>query len=67
MPKMNNKRLSILFLALIPLLVFGQKKPLTHADYDGWKSLRSPSITDNGEWIKYDINPQEGDGIPISL
>ena len=60
---MKTKRLALLLLALLPLLVFGQKKPLTHGEYDGWKSLSQQSITDNGEWIKYEINPQEGDGM----
>lgn len=59
---MKTKRLAFLLLALLPLLVLGQKKPLTHSEYDGWKSLSQQSITDNGEWIKYEINPQEGDG-----
>lgn len=59
---MNTKRLAFLFLAILPVMVLGQKKPLTHDVYDDWKSLRQQSITDNGEWIKYEINPQQGDG-----
>ncbi len=59
---MNIKRLAFLLLAILPLMVSGQKKALTHDDYDGWKSLSRQSITDSGEWIKYEINPQEGDG-----
>ena len=45
-----------------PLLVYGQKRALTHSDYDGWKNLGSSSITDDGNWVKYIISPQEGDG-----
>lgn len=59
---MNKKVFTFLLLAVIPLMAFSQKKPLTHDDYDGWKNLRQQSITDDGEWIKYEINPQEGDG-----
>lgn len=38
------------------------KKPLTHDDYDSWKSLGSVQISDDGEIISYEINPQKGDG-----
>ena len=59
---MNFKRFTLLALIFLPLALFAQKKPLTHDDYDAWKSLRQQSITNDGEWIKYEINPQEGDG-----
>lgn len=52
-----------MLLALIPILAFSQKKPISHSDYDGWKSIRSSAISNNGNWIKYEINPQEGDGL----
>ncbi|TAJ12384.1 S9 family peptidase [Marinilabiliaceae bacterium JC017] len=38
------------------------KKPLTFSDYNQWKSLRSEKISNDGKWISYEINPQEGDG-----
>ncbi len=55
------------------LLVFGlillghyadaqQKRSLTHADYDGWESLSSEKITKNGQFVGYQISPQDGDG-----
>ena len=39
-----------------------QKKPLDSNSYDGWKTLGSPVVSDNGKWISYTINPQQGDG-----
>jgi dipeptidyl aminopeptidase/acylaminoacyl peptidase len=39
-----------------------QKRPLTAADYDRWQSVRSEKISPNGQWIAYQIDPQEGDG-----
>ncbi len=42
-------------------LIFSQKKPLDHTVYDGWKSLSSISISDNGEVVTSLISPQEGD------
>jgi dipeptidyl aminopeptidase/acylaminoacyl peptidase len=58
-----NKRILLILLAIVPVIAFGQKAPLSHAEYDGWKNLGSTSITDNGKWISYEINPQEGDGV----
>jgi len=39
-----------------------QKVPLDSKSYDGWKSLSSPLISNDGKWIGYTINPQQGDG-----
>ena len=38
------------------------KKPLTHSVYDSWKELAKPSVSANGKWVSYEINPQKGDG-----
>ena len=59
---MNIKRMLLLLLVIVPVIASGQKKPLSHADYDIWKNLGSPSLTDNGLWVSYEITPQEGDG-----
>jgi dipeptidyl aminopeptidase/acylaminoacyl peptidase len=54
----------ILALTLImPLMLIGQKRPLTHADYDSWKSLSGTQITEDGKYLTYTINPQQGDGM----
>ncbi|MCH7412611.1 prolyl oligopeptidase family serine peptidase [Belliella sp. R4-6] len=39
-----------------------QKRPLTHADYDGWESVSSDKISADGKWVGFEINPQDGDG-----
>jgi dipeptidyl aminopeptidase/acylaminoacyl peptidase len=39
-----------------------QKRSLTHSDYDGWESLSSEKITKNGQFVGYQIVPQDGDG-----
>lgn len=54
-------------LFLVGLLILsvsmpGQKRPLSHTDYDSWKSISGSSITDDGRWVTYAINPQQGDG-----
>ena len=39
-----------------------QKRSLTHSDYDRWESLSSEKITKNGQFVGYQIVPQDGDG-----
>lgn len=51
----------ILFLMLISVGVFAQKKPLTHDVYDSWKSISDRAITNDGKFAGYIISPQEGD------
>lgn len=54
-----------IFLFLFSSLLFcqtNQKVPLDHSVYDSWKDLRSPTISDDGKWVSYEINPQQGDG-----
>ena len=61
---MNLKRISLgLWMIFAMQLTFAQqKRSLTHADYDGWESLSSPLITKNGQYVGYQIAPQDGDG-----
>jgi Prolyl oligopeptidase family. len=47
---------------MIQVTAYAQKIPLKHTDYDGWKNLKNQQISDNGEWITYEVNPQKGDG-----
>jgi dipeptidyl aminopeptidase/acylaminoacyl peptidase len=39
-----------------------EKRPLTHDDYDSWKSIRSQRVSADGRWILYQIQPQDGEG-----
>lgn len=52
------------FLALVLLLpVFGQaKRPVTFADYDSWNRITSSTISNDGKWVAYALQPQVGDG-----
>ncbi len=38
------------------------KKPLTHDVYDSWKGVEGSKLSDNGQYVLYNVNPQEGDG-----
>lgn len=59
-----NKKTFIAFAALLFMFngLWAQKKPLDHSVYDGWKSISGEKITNNGLYVIYNINPQEGDG-----
>ena len=60
------KRTSLLLLALITTIsVLSQKKPLDHAVYDGWKAVGERTISPDGRYLAYAINPQEGDGVLV--
>src|SRR6476660_634616 len=38
------------------------KRPLTHKDYDAWRSIQAPQISRDGKFIAYAFMPQDGDG-----
>ena len=38
------------------------KRPLTHQDYDGWRSIQGQAISRDGKFIAYALIPQDGDG-----
>lgn len=56
------------FFFLIPglsLALGDGKRPLTHDDYDSWKSIRSEGISTDGMWLRYLETPQDGDAFII--
>ncbi len=38
------------------------KRPLTHQDYDSWRSIQGQTISRDGKFIGYALIPQDGDG-----
>jgi dipeptidyl aminopeptidase/acylaminoacyl peptidase len=61
MNKMNSFLLALVLVFASQNLFAQQKRSLTHADYDGWESLSSEKITKNGQYVGYQISPQDGD------
>src|SRR3954464_13309311 len=45
-----------------PVLLYAQKKTLTQADWDKWKSINAPALSNDGKWAAYTLIPQVGDG-----
>ena len=39
-----------------------QKRPLTHKDYDSWRSIQASQISRDGKFVAYAYVPQDGDG-----
>lgn len=51
-----------LLLLLMSQQIFAQKKQLDHTVYDNWKSIGERAISNDGQYVVYTVNPQEGDG-----
>ncbi|RYZ28962.1 MAG: S9 family peptidase [Chitinophagaceae bacterium] len=51
----------ISFFLLIPFALLAQKKPLDHTVYDSWQSIGERMISNDGKWVVYTVNVQEGD------
>ena len=54
------------FIACLLLLIiccnsFSQKKPLDHTVYNSWQRIGEKMISNDGKWVVYTIDPQEGD------
>lgn len=57
-----RKLLLPVFALAVNVCLAQTKKALTHDAYDGWKSVGERTISNDGSYILYAINPQEGDG-----
>ncbi|HTD94058.1 MAG TPA: prolyl oligopeptidase family serine peptidase [Chitinophagaceae bacterium] len=51
----------ILLSFLISQALTAQKKPLDHTVYDGWQAIGEKLISNDGRWVVYTVDPQEGD------
>lgn len=58
---MKHLFLSLSLLSLLAVSIFA-KKPLDHDAFDSWQKLKNISISNNGQWEAYSVDPQEGDG-----
>lgn len=56
------KKLMLALLFLPALHTLAQKKPLDHTVYDGWEAIGERAISNDGKYVAYAVNPQEGDG-----
>ena len=42
---------------------YAQKKPLDHTVYNGWNTVGAGKISTKGNYLSFQVNPQEGDGM----
>lgn len=61
---MRFTRLSECVLATLVLATpaLAQKKALTQADWDRWRSIQGATLSNDGKWVAYTLAPQVGDG-----
>jgi len=60
---MQMKRVLLLAIAFAtPLFAQTSKKVLTQADWDKWKTINAPALSNDGKWAVYTLIPQVGDG-----
>jgi dipeptidyl aminopeptidase/acylaminoacyl peptidase len=65
---MNHRTtlLTLVILFMLPAAVLtGGKKPITHDVYGGWKKTSGETVSNDGTWVLYVIEPQEGDAVLI--
>src|SRR5215203_627860 len=56
---------SALLVAALPACLLAQsaqKKALTQADWDRWRSINAATLSNDGKWAAYTLTPQVGDG-----
>lgn len=60
------KHLLILAIAFtLSFSVFSQKKSLQISDFANWKRIENRQISNNGQFVAYELNKQKGDGMLI--
>jgi dipeptidyl aminopeptidase/acylaminoacyl peptidase len=61
--RLPRRTYAVLLLLTAPLVAQAQqKKPLTQADWDRWQSIAAPTLSPDGKWASYTLNPRVGDG-----
>lgn len=57
---------TLLFSFFLVFVALGQgKQRLTHDDYALWNNISNQQLSPDGEWLVYEVNPQDGDGTLI--
>src|SRR5687767_7746710 len=64
--RLSRSSASVLLVAALPASLLAQsvaqKKPLTQADWDRWRSIQNAQLSNDGKWAAYTLSPQVGDG-----
>lgn len=54
---------TVFILLIMTCFVYAQKKPLDHSVYDSWQNIGSRKISNDGKWVAYSVDAQEGNSI----
>ena len=60
--RLTHRASAVLLFLAAPLAAQTQKKALTQADWDRWQTIASPTLSADGKWAAYTLNPRVGDG-----
>ena len=56
------RNILFLFFLLFTTVTVAQKKTLDHTIFNSWKKIERSMISNNGNFVAYEINPHQGDG-----
>lgn len=59
------RKLLLTCISFWSLFAQAQKKPLDHSVYDSWQSISDRTLSNDGKYLTYAVNPQEGDGVLV--
>lgn len=62
---MQRTPFMLVMLLLHCSVLLAQKAPLTHQVYDSWQRIGERTLSPDGNWAVFTIDPQEGDGILV--
>ncbi|MBS7332280.1 MAG: prolyl oligopeptidase family serine peptidase [Weeksellaceae bacterium] len=57
----RRKAIALAAMTLLSTQVDAQKKPLDHTVYDEWQSIGYSILSNNGNWVAYQVKTQESD------
>lgn len=60
---MKHSQLVIPALSICLAFSAESKKVLDHSCFDDWKKVSNHSLSNDGKWAAFSVNPQEGDGV----
>jgi dipeptidyl aminopeptidase/acylaminoacyl peptidase len=62
-PRWNRLLVAVVLLSCLCAAQTAAKRPITHRDYAGWKSIQNQKLSPDGKFLGYALFPQEGDGV----
>ena len=61
-PRTGGLFAAVVLAFVTPLFAQDAKRPLKHADFDGWRTVGAPVVSRDGHWLAYSFMPLDADG-----